>query len=80
MYLSRFAFIAALAMLTGTGLACQCFTDGKPDDARTKTCCREQDGTFIKPGQCQVSSISEHLKEFRACCGGHSDCDFPSEE
>ncbi|KAK8043481.1 hypothetical protein PG993_005911 [Apiospora rasikravindrae] len=62
MHLSRFALVAALAMLTSTGLACQCFTGGKPDDARTK------------------NSISEHLKEFRDCCGGHSDCDFPSEE
>ncbi|KAK8061935.1 hypothetical protein PG994_008301 [Apiospora phragmitis] len=80
MHFGRFAIITALAMLPSIGLACQCFTNGKPDNTRTKTCCRNQDGVFIKPGQCQASSISEYLKEFRDCCGGHSDCDFPSEE
>ncbi|KAI1842964.1 hypothetical protein JX265_001678 [Neoarthrinium moseri] len=68
--------IATLLSVTPT-LACQCFANGVPDNARTLTCCGEVNGISQPPDQCQAASISESLREFRSCCGGQSDCDFP---
>lgn len=77
MHLSRFTIIVIIALLNSTGLACQCLADGKPNNGQSRRCCRWQDGHFIKPGNCHVKSIHAHLKQFRECCGGQSDCDPP---
>ncbi|OJJ34756.1 hypothetical protein ASPWEDRAFT_39837 [Aspergillus wentii DTO 134E9] len=64
-------FVAAI--MAAPALACQC----TKDSSKTESCCNSLSGTY-KDGDCQASSISEHLSNFRSCCGGYSDCDFPS--
>lgn len=64
------------AMLSAPALACKC-TSGSNKEALTKSCCGKLSGT-VKGNDCTASSISEHLSNFRTCCGGKSDCDFPS--
>ncbi|KAE8339937.1 hypothetical protein BDV24DRAFT_134767 [Aspergillus arachidicola] len=34
-------------------------------------------GVFRGGNDCLASSISERLSNFRRCCGGQSDCDYP---
>ncbi|ORY59154.1 uncharacterized protein BCR38DRAFT_304213, partial [Pseudomassariella vexata] len=75
MYFLRIATVAVAAMLSTTGLACKCFTNGNPNDGQTRTCCSQYHGVF-HGNDCAASSISEHLRGFRSCCGGQSDCDF----
>ena len=45
--------------------------------ALTKPCCGKLSGT-VSGNDCTASSISEHLSDFRNCCGDQSDCDYPS--
>ena len=78
MHFSRLATVVTLVILTSTGLACQCLTDGKVNNGQSRRCCRWQDGHFIKPSNCHVKSIHAHLRQFRECCGGHSDCEAPA--
>ncbi|ROV95673.1 hypothetical protein VMCG_07573 [Cytospora schulzeri] len=78
MYFSRVAIVAVTAILSTGGMACQCYVNGSPANSLTESCCAELSGVFEAPGQCEASSISEHLSNFRSCCGGSSDCDYPS--
>ncbi|KAI5862512.1 hypothetical protein GGS23DRAFT_597317 [Durotheca rogersii] len=71
----RLAAVAVAAFLTAPALACKCFVDGGQDDARTQSCCGELNG-ITAGDDCRANSISEHLSDFRSCCGGQSDCDF----
>lgn len=80
MYFNRIAIAAVASMLATTGLACQCFVNGSPADSLTEVCCAQENGVFEAPGQCMASSISESLSGFRSCCGGQSDCDFPTKK
>ncbi|EEQ28201.1 conserved hypothetical protein [Microsporum canis CBS 113480] len=70
-------FITAIAMLTTSAVACKCFVNGNQDNARTESCCGQLSGIFNNGDDCAASSISEHLSNFRSCCGGQSDCDYP---
>ncbi|KAI8631686.1 hypothetical protein F5Y19DRAFT_424566 [Xylariaceae sp. FL1651] len=77
MQLTRFVVAAIAAMLSSSALACKCISNGVEDVARTESCCGELSGVFQDGNDCEASSISEHLSNFRDCCGGQSDCDFP---
>lgn len=77
MLVSNIAAVALAAMMSTPALACKCFVNGRPNSARTRTCCRRYDGVFRGGNDCLASSISEDLRGFRSCCGGRSDCDFP---
>ncbi|KAE8148703.1 hypothetical protein BDV25DRAFT_141503 [Aspergillus avenaceus] len=72
------ATVLAIAALSTSALACQCSVNGNWDNARTQSCCNELGGIFQNGHDCLASSISEHLSQFRSCCGGQSDCDYPS--
>ncbi|KAF3491805.1 uncharacterized protein GIQ15_01322 [Arthroderma uncinatum] len=69
--------IAAMAMLSTSALACKCYVNGNQDTAKTQSCCGQLGGIFANGNDCAASSISEHLSNFRSCCGGQSDCDYP---
>ncbi|KAI1951258.1 hypothetical protein LOZ57_001813, partial [Ophidiomyces ophidiicola] len=56
---------------------CKCYVNGNRDDGRTESCCRQLGGVFRFGNDCLAGSISEHLSNFRRCCGGQSDCDYP---
>lgn len=71
--------IATIAtMLAATGQACKCNPGGVENVAQTQFCCTQLGGVFQDGNDCEASSISEHLSNFRSCCGGSSDCDFPT--
>ncbi|KAH9910778.1 uncharacterized protein BXZ73DRAFT_57767 [Epithele typhae] len=62
--------------------ACKCIdSNGSQNVGNTKTCCASLNGAFLNGNDCNASSISEHLSNFRSCCESHgsqtSDCDFP---
>lgn len=65
-----FAKIIAIAF-AATAMACKC-----GDRSRTKACCDGLSGEYVG-NDCKASSISEHLSNFRSCCLGKSDCDYP---
>lgn len=79
MYFYYMAVVAAAAVLATPALACKCFVNGNQDDGKTQSCCNELNGVFRYGNDCAASSISEHLSNFRSCCGGQSDCDYPKE-
>ncbi|KAH9905090.1 uncharacterized protein BXZ73DRAFT_61724 [Epithele typhae] len=79
-------FLAALLLLAvAVALpveACKCLgKKGHLNTGNTKTCCKQLNGAFRDGNDCEASTISEHLREFRSCCESHnsatSDCDFP---
>lgn len=76
MQFSSLFTIAVATMLSAPALACKC-TSGSNNEALTKSCCGQLSGT-VNGNDCAASSISEHLSNFRSCCGGQSDCDYPS--
>ena len=76
MQLSSIITFTIATMLSGTAFACKCTTNGSEDTARTESCCGSLSGTY-SDGDCAANSISESLSDFRSCCGGLSDCDFP---
>lgn len=76
MQLSSIITLTIAAILSGPTLACKCTTNGSEDSARTESCCGSLSGTY-SDGDCAAGSISESLSDFRSCCGGLSDCDFP---
>lgn len=77
MQLHRIMAVAVPALLLTPVLACKCFVDGNREDVLTIYCCGQLGGVVQRGDDCQASSISEHLRYFRDCCGGQSDCDFP---
>ncbi|KAL7628429.1 hypothetical protein AAE478_002632 [Parahypoxylon ruwenzoriense] len=76
----RIAAVAVATILSTPALACKCYVNGNQDTARTQSCCNQLGGNFLNGNDCQAASISEHLSNFRSCCGGQSDCDFPAAE
>ncbi|CAJ2510134.1 Uu.00g060340.m01.CDS01 [Anthostomella pinea] len=80
MLVFRIAAVAITALLSTPALACQCNTGGTINDVQTVYCCGQLGGTATGGNQCEAASISEHLSNFRSCCGGGSDCDFPKEK
>jgi uncharacterized membrane protein len=72
--------VAVAAMLSVPALSCKCFVNGNADNGRTESCCNDLHGVFRFGNDCAASSISEHLSNFRRCCGGQSDCDYPKTE
>ncbi|GFF34946.1 hypothetical protein IFM46972_04405 [Aspergillus udagawae] len=77
MQFSSIATVAIAALLTAPSLACKCYVNGNRDDGRTHSCCDRFRGVFWYGNDCKAGSISEHLSDFRNCCGGSSDCDYP---
>ncbi|KAL4746938.1 hypothetical protein BDW72DRAFT_197197 [Aspergillus terricola var. indicus] len=77
MHLPTFATLSLLALLSTPSLACKCFVNNRQDNSRTESCCRQLNGVFRDGNDCAANSISERLSQFRSCCGGQSDCDFP---
>ncbi|KAI1085131.1 hypothetical protein F5B20DRAFT_575596 [Whalleya microplaca] len=73
-------FVLAVAAISTPALACKCYVNGNQDNGKTQSCCSQQGGNFVSGNDCQAASISEHLSNFRSCCGGSSDCDFPDKE
>ncbi|XWX02030.1 hypothetical protein V2A60_010062 [Cordyceps javanica] len=73
--------IVAAALLTSLSsgvMACKCYdSNGQQNVGNTQGCCRDLRGVFQYGNDCAASSISEHLSDFRRCCGGYSDCDYP---
>ncbi|KAH9917115.1 uncharacterized protein BXZ73DRAFT_105593 [Epithele typhae] len=48
--------------------ACKCLgKKGHNNVQHTHKCCNQLDGSFQGGNDCEASSISEHLREFRAC-------------
>jgi hypothetical protein len=80
MHFSNVPALAIAALLITPSLACKCYLNGKKNTPKTKNCCIKEHGVFQDGNDCKASSISEHLSAFRNCCGGQSDCDFPSEK
>ncbi|RYP36576.1 hypothetical protein DL767_003280 [Monosporascus sp. MG133] len=78
MQLSHIITILFSSTIFTPTLACKCFVNGIQDDAGTMRCCVQLNGVFRNGNDCLASSISERLSNFRACCGGNSDCDYPS--
>ena len=71
--------IAITALMAGAQ-ACQCVNNGA-DIEKTRDCCERLGGNFVNGKDCQASSISEKLSNFRSCCrerGMTSDCDCPT--
>lgn len=77
MHFTAIASAAIAIILSTPALACKCYTNGHVVTADTRRCCGQLNGVFRGGNDCLASSISEHLSNFRACCGGHSDCDYP---
>ncbi|EFX01836.1 hypothetical protein CMQ_8302 [Grosmannia clavigera kw1407] len=76
MQITHILSIALAAMLSTPVLACKCQVGGSEDVARTQDCCGRLNGVFRYGNDCEASSISQHLSNFRSCCGGQSDCDY----
>ncbi|KAA8646128.1 hypothetical protein EYZ11_005517 [Aspergillus tanneri] len=77
MQFSSIFTMAVAVMLSAPTLACKCFVNGNQDVGRTQSCCNSLSGVFRGGNDCLASSISERLSNFRRCCGGQSDCDYP---
>lgn len=77
MHFSCVAATAIAAMLSAPSLACQCFSGDRVDVGKTHGCCNGLGGVFVNGDNCQAGSISERLSNFRRCCDGQSDCDYP---
>ncbi|EJD41980.1 hypothetical protein AURDEDRAFT_68112 [Auricularia subglabra TFB-10046 SS5] len=73
--------VLAVATALPAAEACKCLgPKGHNNVKHTRSCCNGLNGSFSHK-DCAASSISEHLREFRACCEARgsktSDCDFP---
>ncbi|GAB1191288.1 hypothetical protein APSETT444_000460 [Aspergillus pseudonomiae] len=77
MQFSSIFTITVVAMLSAPALACKCYVNGNQDAGKTRSCCNSLNGVFRGGNDCLASSISERLSNFRRCCGGQSDCDYP---
>ncbi|KAE8418985.1 hypothetical protein BDV36DRAFT_294634 [Aspergillus pseudocaelatus] len=77
MQISSIFILTVAAMLSAPALACKCNVNGNQDAGKTRSCCNSLNGVFHGGNDCLASSISERLSNFRKCCGGQSDCDYP---
>ena len=63
-----FSILAATMSIFSVTEACKCAKDGGFSGTATKNCCLHVKGTYQFENDCQASSISESLSEFRRCC------------